>query len=60
VAEDLLAALAEMRSDLGEPDQCFDRFDLAEQRTNVAKGMVPPVLQEASRLWRDQPLVRIR
>ena len=59
VIPELLAALAEFRCDLGQPDRCLDGLDLTEERTNALKGMVPPVLEEAGRLGRDLPVVRV-
>ena len=46
--------------DFGQPDQRFDRLDLAEERANAAKTVVAPVPQEAGRLRRDVPVPRIR
>ncbi len=46
---------AEARRDLGQPDQGLDRLDLAEERPDVAEGVVAPVAQEARGLRRNPP-----
>ena len=55
-----LAGLAQLRRDLGQPDGGFDRFDLAEERADVAELVMPPVLEQARGFGRDLPVVRIR
>ena len=51
--------VARLRRDLGQPDGGLDRLDLAEERTDAAELVMPPVLEEARRLRRHLPLVRI-
>ncbi len=53
------AALAQLGRDLGQPDGGLDRLDLAEERPDAVKRMVPPVLEQARRFRRDQPVVGI-
>lgn len=55
--------LGNARSHLGcnfrQPNRGFHRFDLAEERTDALKLVVPPVLQQPSSLWRHQPLIGV-
>ena len=44
-----LAGLAQLRGDLGQPDRGFNRFDLAEERPDVAELVMPPVLEQTLR-----------
>ena len=37
-----------------------DRFDLTEERSDVAELVMPPVLEQALRLGGDPPPVRVR
>src|SRR5207249_880440 len=46
----------QVRRHLGEPDRCFHRFDLAEERTNAAELVLPPVLEQSRRLRSYLPL----
>ena len=48
-----------MRRDLGQPDRRFDRLDLAEERTDAAELVVPPVLKQAGRFGRDLPMIGV-
>ena len=59
MVEESLAALG-LGCDLGQPDGRFHRLDLAEERANVAELVMPPVLEQACRLWRNLPLGGIR
>ena len=54
------AGLARVRRHLGEPDDGLYRFDLAEERTDVAESVAPPVLQQPSSLRRHLPPARVR
>jgi len=44
---------------LGKPDQGFHRLHLAEEWTDAAEYVVPPVLKQASRFRGDLPLILI-
>ena len=44
---------------LGEPDRGFHRFYLTEEGTDFVERVMPPMLEQASRLRRDLPLPRI-
>ena len=56
MVEDALACLR-LGSDLRQPDGRLGRFHLAEERAHVAELVMPPVLQQSSRLGCDLPLV---
>ena len=59
VLPEFFGALAELRRDLGQPDDRLDRFDLAEERANRFEAVVPPMLQQARGRRRDLPVVRV-
>ncbi len=44
-----LPGLAQLRSDLGEPDGGFNRFHLTEERADTAELVMPPMLEETLR-----------
>ena len=52
--------LPELRRNLGQPDSRLDRLDLAEEGTDVAEVVVPPMLEQASGFRRDAPVVGVR
>ncbi|OIQ75871.1 hypothetical protein GALL_424590 [mine drainage metagenome] len=58
VIQEALAALAQLRRNLGEPDRSFHRLDLAEKRTDAGERMMAPVLQQARGFRRDAPCGR--
>ena len=60
VVEEGLRAGAETRRGFGEPDQRFDRLDLAEEGPKAAEAVVAPVPQQAGRLRGDAPMARVR
>ena len=49
-----------VRRNFGEPNSGLHRFDLAEEGPNATKAVVPPVLEQARRLWGHLPLTRVR
>ncbi len=55
VIEEPLSFLSDTRRHFGEPDQRFDRFDLAEEGADSSEQMVPPVLEQAGRFRGDAP-----
>ncbi len=55
--EKALAVFPDFGCDFSEPDNRFDRFDLAEERSYSRKVVRAPVLQQAAGFWRDAPLV---
>ncbi len=65
---ELLASFACLRSYLGQPNEGLNCFDLAKERPNTAKSMVPPVLKQAgcfrsnlpvAGVWPASPLVYV-
>ena len=60
VLEEAACRPCDVRRDLGQPDGRLDRLDLAEERADAAELVMPPVLEQARRLRRDLPLVRVR
>ena len=59
-SRNFLPRLPELRGDFGQPDRRLDRLDLAEERPDALKLVVPPVLEQARGLGRDLPVVRVR
>ena len=51
---------AELRRNLGQPDDRLDGFDLTEEGPDIAETVMPPMLQELGGLRRDAPLARVR
>lgn len=60
IFEKLFPAFAILGRDLRQPDGCFHRFQLTEERTDAAKFMMPPVLQQTPRFGGDLPGFRVR
>ena len=60
VLEESPAGTLQLGGDLGKPDDGLDRFDLTEERSDVAESVVPPVLEQALRLGSHPPPVRVR
>ena len=50
------SGVAERRRDLAQPNQRLHRFDLTEERSDFVEPMMPPVLEQPSRLRRYPPL----
>ena len=48
-----------MRGDFGQPNGGFHRLDLAEEGPDARERIMAPVLQQARRLRRDLPLIRV-
>lgn len=46
--------------DLDQPDGCFNSLHLAEEWTDAAEVVMPPMLQQAGSFGCDKPVVRIR
>jgi hypothetical protein len=55
VINETLAHFAYLWSNLGQPDDRFYRFDLTEERTYTAEGVMTPVLKEPSGFGGDTP-----
>ena len=49
-----------VRRNFGEPNSSLHRFDLAEERPNATKAVVPPVLEQTCCLRGHLPLARVR
>jgi hypothetical protein len=50
---------ADLRGDLGHPDDRLDRLYLAEEGTEIAELVGAPVLEQPGCLGRDQPIGRV-
>ena len=60
MVKEALSDPAHTRRNLGEPDDGFYGFDLAEKGADAAELMAPPVMKQASGLRRHLPLGRVR
>ena len=60
MVKEALPDLTHARRNLGEPDDGFHGFDLAEKGSDTAELMVTPMLKQARSLRRHLPLVRVR
>lgn len=54
------AFLTKLRCNLCQPYRGLDGFDLTEERPNAAELVVPPVLEQPSRLRGHMPLLGVR
>jgi len=50
----------ESTRDLSQPYHRFRCLYLTEERASIAELVMPPMLEQAHRLWGNQPLGRIR
>ena len=59
MVQDDLVLLGVFWSHFCQPDGCFDRFDLAEERADSVECVMSPMLEQPSRLRRHLPFSRI-
>jgi len=60
VLNETLAGLANYGCNLGQPDCCFDCFQLTEEGSDTAELVMPPVLEQACGFGGYAPVVRAR
>ena len=55
--EDALAGRPQLGGNLGQPDDCLDGLDLAEERAVIAEPMMAPMEEQPGGFWSDTPVV---
>jgi hypothetical protein len=60
VLPEFVTPLAHLGRNFDKPDDRLDSLNLTEERTDAMERMVPPVPEQARRLGRDLPVVRVR